>query len=126
MKIKQFKNIIPALIIISLMTLIFASGSLAGPLKKRMKARLPQIISLKTKEVIGENNLGYLEYRNPQKAHKELIEAENQDRQTIYKKIAQRQNSTAENVGRRRAARITEKAPAGTWLQNSQGEWYKK
>jgi len=123
MKIKQLKTIIPTLIIISL---ILASGSLAGALKEKMKARQPKIIALKAKGLIGENNLGYLEYISEKKPRKELIKADNQDRQTVYNAIAKQQNTTTENVGRRRAAQIAERAPVGTWLQNTQGEWYRK
>jgi len=126
MKIKQFNNIAPTMIIISLMALIFASGSLAGSLKERMKARQPQIIALKATRSIAENNLGYLEYRGTTAPGRDLVKAENQDRQAVYNAIARQQNTSAEIVGRRRAAQISARAPVGTWLQNGEGAWFRK
>jgi hypothetical protein len=38
----------------------FSAVAFAGPLQDRMKARLPEIVSLKSKGVIGENSQGYL------------------------------------------------------------------
>ncbi len=126
MKIRQFKTIIWLLTILSLISIIVASGALAGSLKEKMKARQPKIIALKAKGLIGENNLGYLEYRGAKEPRKELVKADNQDRESVYRAIARQQKTTAENVGRRRAAQIAERAPSGTWLQNIQGEWYRK
>ncbi len=123
MKTRQLQTILFILIII-LLTL--GNNSLAGSLKEKMKARQPQISTLKAKGIIGENNLGYLEYRGQKKPQKELLKAENQDRKTVYIAIARQQNTSTENVGRRRAAQIAKRAPAGTWLQNATGKWYRK
>ena len=122
MKNKRLQTIIFILIII----LLTLGTSLAGSLKEKMKARQPQIIALKAKGTIGENNRGHLEYRGEKEPTKGLLEEENQDRRTVYTAIAKQQNTSAENVGRRRAAQIAERAPAGTWLQNAKGEWYRK
>jgi uncharacterized protein YdbL (DUF1318 family) len=91
-----------------------------------MKARLPQSIQLKSEGIIGENNRGFLELRHQNSAAETLISAENQDRQTIYNAIAQQQRTSPDIVGHRRAAQITARAAAGTWLQDEQGNWYKK
>ena len=123
MKTRRLQTIIFTLIITSL---ILSSGSLAGSLKEQMKARQPKIIALKADGIIGENNRGYLEYRGEKEPRKGLMETENHDREIVYNAIAKQQNTNAENVGRRRAAQIAEKAPAGTWLQNAKGEWYRK
>ena len=122
MKNRRLQSIIFILIII----LLTFGTSLAGSLKEKMKARQPQIIALKAKATIGENNRGYLEYRGKKEPTKGLLEKENQDRRTVYIAIAKQQNTSAENVGRRRAAQIAERAPAGTWLQDAKGEWYRK
>ncbi|MCD6429633.1 MAG: YdbL family protein [Deltaproteobacteria bacterium] len=122
MKNRRLQTIIFILIII----LLTLGTSLGGSLKEKMKARQPQIIALKAKGTIGENNCGYLEYRGKKEPTKGLLEEENQDRRTVYTAIAKQQNTSAENVGRRRAAQIAERAPAGTWLQNAKGEWYRK
>ena len=128
MKTRQLSRIFFILLISSLFltTSVFSENALATSLKERMKARLPQIAQLKAKGIIGENNHGYLELRNQNTAAAALISAENQDRQTVYNAIAQQQNTSPEIVGQRRAAQITTRAAAGTWLQNGNGEWYRK
>ena len=107
-------------------SLIIVSSSLAGSLKEQMRARQPKIIALKAKGVIGENNRGYIETRTRKEPQTGLIKAENQNREVIYRAIAKQQNTSPENVGRRRAAQIADRAPNGTWLQNQKGDWYKK
>ncbi len=128
MKTRQLSRIFFTLFITSLFlsTTLFAGNALATSLKERMKARLPQIIQLKTDGIIGENNRGYLELRQQNATAADLISAENRDRQTVYNAIAQQQNTSPEIVGQRRAAQIIARAATGTWLQNSNGEWYKK
>ena len=123
MKTRRLQTIIFTLIITSL---ILSTGSLAGSLKEKMRARQPKIIALKADGIIGENNRGYLEYRGAKAPRKGTLEAENQDREAVYKAIAKQQSTSAENVGRRCAAQIAERAPSGTWLQNKKGEWYRK
>ena len=123
MKTRHLKITIFTLIITSL---ILVSGSFAGSVKEQMRARQPKLIAMKAERRIGENNRGYVEYRTPKEPRKGLVQAENQNRKEVYRAIAKQQNSNAENVGHRRAAQIAERAPAGTWLQNQKGEWYKK
>ncbi|MCK5539721.1 MAG: YdbL family protein [Deltaproteobacteria bacterium] len=123
MKIRRLQIIIFTLIITSL---LLSTGSLAGSLKEEMRARQPKINKLKADGLIGENNHGYLKYRGNEEPEKRLIDAENQDRDAVYKAIARQQNTDSENVGRRRATQIADRAPAGTWLQNNQDKWYRK
>jgi uncharacterized protein YdbL (DUF1318 family) len=128
MKARQFSRIFFTLFLASLFltSTLLAGNALAASLKERMKARLPQIIQLKAEGLIGENNRGYLELRNQNTTAAALISAENQDRQTVYNAIAQQQHANPEIVGQRRAAQIAARAVTGTWLQNGNGEWYKK
>ena len=123
MKTRHLQITIFTLIITSL---ILVSGSLAGSLKEEMRARQPKIIKLKVEGLIGENNRGFVEYRTAKEPRKGLVQAENQNRKVVYRAIAKQQNSNAGNVGRRRSAQIADRAPAGTWLQNQDGEWYRK
>ena len=44
-------------------------------------------------------------------------------RQEIFRTIAERQNTTAEVVGRRFAARVAERARVGTLRQTAEGNW---
>jgi len=105
---------------------ILGTYCLAGSIKERMKARLPEINDLKADGIIGENNLGYLEFMDTKKPREKLVADENKDRKTIYKIIAKKKGSTTENVGHRRAIKIAAKAKPGHWLQDDTGKWYQK
>lgn len=116
---------IPALLAFAVM-LFLAQGAWADAIKDRMVARLPVINELKSKGVIGENNQGFLEFRTGDRSQAAVIDAENQDRRTVYQAIAARQNTTAEFVGQTRAAQIASKEAAGVWIQDSGGTWTRK
>ncbi|MGW8288454.1 MAG: YdbL family protein [Desulfobulbales bacterium] len=111
--------------------LIFSTEGLcfagAADIKARMQQRLPTIVQLKSEGVVGENNLGYLEFV-PGAAQKmgNIVAEENSDRKMVYEAIAKQQNTTADLVGKRRAIQIGQRAAAGEWLQNDSGKWYKK
>ncbi len=117
--------------------LVFLCGLLAGSLflsgpaaaqdiKARMKDRLPIIDELKARGIVGENNLGFLEFVGDQREKPEVVKAENQDRAVVYAAIAKQQGVPVELVGKRRAAQLRELAPPGEWLQKESGEWYQK
>lgn len=95
-------------------------------IKNRMAQRLPTINQLKDQELIGENNLGYLEFRGSNQPETEMIAAENSDRRLAYETISTEIGVPLEEVGKRRAAKIAEKEAPGRWLQNAAGAWYKK
>ena len=99
----------------------------ANDIKARMQERLPTIVQMKTAGVIGENNMGYLEFV-PGAARKaaDLISAENNDRKSVYNAIGKQQGTTGQLVGERRANQIGKKASTGEWLQDTSGKWYKK
>lgn len=107
-------------------TLLFTGHALAEDIKARMQGRLPIIVDLKTRGVVGETNQGYLEMRNGQTEKQDVVAAENQDRQAVYQQIAKKAGTDVKLVGQRRAAQIAEKASAGEWLQDSSGKWYQK
>jgi uncharacterized protein YdbL (DUF1318 family) len=94
-------------------------------LKARMLKRVDVINSLKAKGVVGENNRGYLEFRGP-KENADVVDAENQDRKTVYAAIAKQQGTGIDVVEKHRAAQIERIAKPGTWLQDANGKWYKK
>ena len=106
---------------------IFSTPSAADTtsIKSRMKARLPIIKALKKNGIVGENNKGYLEFI-VNKNKEDLVNAENQDRKTIYSAIAQQQGTTIDVVEIHRAAQIEQKAESGEWLQDANGKWYQK
>ncbi len=106
----------------------FAAGIsvFADDIKARMKQRLPVIIELKTKGIVGENNAGYLEFIGAKREKADVVAAENEDRKTVYAAIAKQQGTTAELVGKRRALQIAQKANKGEWVQDSSGKWLQK
>ena len=115
-------------ILIILITILFITvNAFSASVKERMKARIPEIDTLKASGIIGENNKGFLEFRVQSSKHAELISSENQDRVLAYNMIAEQvKNTTAKLVGERRALQIAEKAVQGTWLQDETGKWYQK
>ncbi len=98
----------------------------AQDIKARMKARLPVIIELKSKGIVGENNKGFLEFVGGQHEKADVVQAENSDRAQVYEAIAKQQGVTPELVGKRRAAQLRDLAKPGEWLQNENGQWYQK
>lgn len=107
-------------------TMIFTGHALAQDIKARMQSRLPIIVDLKARGVVGENNQGYLEMLKGQTEKQDVVAAENQDRKAVYQQIAGKAGTDAKLVGQRRATQIAEKASAGEWLQDASGKWYKK
>lgn len=106
----------------------FATGvsAFADDIKTRMKQRLPVIIELKAKGIVGENNAGYLEFIGAKREKADVVAAENQDRKTVYAAIAKQQGTTTELVGKRRALQIANKANPGEWVQDASGKWIQK
>ena len=98
----------------------------ADSIKQRMIDRLPVINDLKDRRIIGENNLGFLEFVGNQKEKADVVAAENMDRKSVYEAIAKNQGTTVKVVGQHRAIQISEKALAGEWLQDANGKWYQK
>ncbi len=101
---------------------VFAES--AGDIRRRMEQRLPQIDTLKSQEIVGENNRGYLEERKPGGA--DTVSAENRDREAVYALIARETGATADAVGRARAKQIAANSRAGVWVQDESGAWKKK
>ncbi|MCF6156989.1 MAG: DUF1318 domain-containing protein [wastewater metagenome] len=107
-------------------TFVFITQGYAEDIKARMKERLPAIKELKAKGIVGENNKGYLEFIGDVKEGEDIVNDENNDRKEVYKAIAAQQGIPADIVSKRRAMQIADKAAPGEWLQNENGEWYKK
>jgi uncharacterized protein YdbL (DUF1318 family) len=98
----------------------------SSDIKDRMKARLPAIIAMKVQGVIGESNSGYLQILAGKAADAQVVEAENQDRRTVYELIAKQQKTTMAVVGQQRARIIRDNARSGEWIQTDDGKWLKK
>ena len=99
----------------------------AATIKANMQKRLPAINALLKRGVVGEGNNGYLAVLGTLTADEQkVVDAENQDRKTVYSAIARQQGATVELVGQRRALQIAERAQAGTRIQNAEGKWLTK
>lgn len=119
------------LITILLVTAIFsllatAAWGGAQEIKARMAERLPMIMELKQKGLVGENNVGLLEFVGAAIEQADVVEAENKDRKIVYEAIAKKTGTAAEIVGQRRARQIAENAKSGEWLQDETGQWKQK
>lgn len=121
MKRTTFSSLIILSIILLSATVAFSQG-----IKERMKERLPDIVELKNNDIIGENDLGYLEFVGNKKEKEDIVKAENNDRKKVYEAIARKQKATADIVGKRRAQQIAEKSNPGNWLKGENGKWYQK
>lgn len=115
-----------SLMIIVSIILLFTTVAYSQGIKERMKERLPNIVELKNKSIVGENNLGYLEFVGDKKEKEEVVKAENKDRGKVYEAISRKQKTTANMVGKRRAQQIAEKSNPGNWLKGENGKWYQK
>jgi hypothetical protein len=91
-----------------------------------MKERLPVIVELKAKGIVGENNKGYLEFVGGKKEKADVVAAENEDRKQVYAAIAKQQGTTTELVGKRRALQLAKRADPGEWVQDAAGKWIQK
>lgn len=109
------------------LALIFSVFTLAhsDDIKSRMSQRLPAIIALKDKGIIGEDSSGYLAYVTASSEGQDIVNAENADRKAVYQMIAQKTGSTADSVGKQRAAQIAQNETAGHYIQVN-GKWVKK
>ena len=105
-------------------TVIFADD--IQTIKVQMEKRLPFIVELKSKGIIGENNTGYLQYVQANRENEEVVNAENEDRKKVYAIIAKKEGASIWQVGSRRALQIAKKALKGDWLQDQNGKWYQK
>ena len=114
------------IVLISLCLLSSTAWAGAKEIKARMAERLPVIMDLKAKGVVGENSQGLLEFRGAQKERADVVDAENKDRMTVYKAIAKKTGSTVDLVGNRRAKQIAERAGSGEWVQTEDGDWLQK
>ena len=120
---------ITAALLAGLFLLAVAARAESAELKERFLQRKPLLEKMKTLEWIGENNLGFLAFRGTAGQSKEniqVVQAENEDRKTVYAEIAVKLNTVVEEVGKRRAVQIASLAPAGHWLQDADGNWYQK
>ena len=96
-------------------SLFLATSIQAASIKDRMAGRIPAINSLKDQGTIGENNMGFLEYRTGSKPKQQLVADENKDRGAVYGAIAKKQGSRP-GTGRSAASKYDSKHREGRSL----------
>jgi uncharacterized protein YdbL (DUF1318 family) len=119
--------LIPILFVIATLGILATSAwGGAKEVKARMAERLPGIMELKQKGIVGENNLGLLEFVGAAKDMADVVRDENKDRKMVYNAIAKKAGTTPEIVGQRRAQQIADIAGSGEWVQDETGKWKQK
>lgn len=95
--------------------------------KSRMLQRESSVDALKSAGLVGENNRGFLEARGSLSGDQQkVVSDENSDRGTVYAAIASQVGTSADAVGRSRAAKIAASSRSGVWIQAADGSWAKK
>lgn len=122
----MYRNTKLMVLIMITVVLAMTGTAWAQGLKERMQSRLPAIVDLKARGIVGEDNNGFLAYIHGKNEKEDVVAAENTDRKTVYAAIAKKQGTTVELVGQRRALQLAEKAKPGEWLQKPDGQWYQK
>jgi uncharacterized protein YdbL (DUF1318 family) len=120
----------PCALIFSLF-LIVLLAAVAGAadmqaIKANMLDRKPTIDALKKSGSIGEGADGYLHVRQAAGNAAGVVKAENDDRRTVYRSIADQQKTSIETVSRRRGLQLFGRAAPGHWLKKEDGTWYRK
>ena len=91
-----------------------------------MRARVPQIIALKDKGVIGEKLDGLLGVVKASSKAKSVVKAENKDRLSVYKKRAKKGGTSLPTFMKVMGEERIKKEKPGRFIQNAQGSWVKK
>lgn len=126
MKIKMYVPFLIVTLIVVGLTGALSRAEDISTVKVQMEKRLPLIVELKSKGIVGEDRMGYLQFVGGKREKEDVVQAENQDRRKIYEVISQKEGVTIEQVGQRRALQIVNKAKKGEWLQDQNGKWYQK
>jgi len=105
-------------------------------LKTSIKKRFPNLVSYFQRGIIGENNRGLLEIKSWQGVSlakrakvKQLVEAENKDRMSLYQEVAKNMGIDPSQLGKVQkifAKQWQKTAPSGTWIQTEEGKWVRK
>ncbi|TVM00725.1 MAG: DUF1318 domain-containing protein [Candidatus Brocadia sp. WS118] len=125
----KIKICVSFLIVMLIGVVLMCNASRAQDLsaiKIQMEKRRSLIVELKHKEIVGEDMMGYLQFIGGKREKEDIVQAENQDRRTVYEAIAKKEGATTEQVGQRRALQIANQARKGVWLQGQNGKWYQK
>ncbi|HBM16590.1 MAG TPA: DUF1318 domain-containing protein [Lentisphaeria bacterium] len=117
-------NILKLFTVLSLMLSVVVTAY-SDDIKDRMSQRLSQLIALKDKGIIGEDQNGYLAFVGSSKEGQAIVDAENADRKTVYQMIAEKTGTTLQIVGKQRAIQLAQNETTGHYIQKN-GKWVKK
>ena len=108
-------------------------------LKERFKERYSTLMRLKDSEKLGETFLGFVDVVEPQYLGEPIdpdesegstiatfIAEENSDRTALYRLIAEKTSTKEEDVAKRNAKRLFQKARMNHFLKRSDGVWVQK
>lgn len=93
------------------------------------RARYEQLAAMKAQGKIGENNHGYLDALDSGDGVKDVVDAENTDRKSIYKTIVEQNGLPADALATVETvfAQVQrDKAASGDSIQDESGSWIKK
>lgn len=126
MKVKTCVSFLIVMIIGGIFANVSSFADDLNAIKAEMGKRLPAIVELKSKGIVGEDNSGYLQFVGGKREKEAVVQAENQDRKNVYGAIAKKEGVSINQVGQLRATQIAEKAKKGEWLQDQDGKWHQK
>lgn len=105
-------------------------------IRDKLAANLNEVLAQKRTGVLGETNDGKLEIRDPQNQKKlflkklqRLVDEENSARDELYEEVVHSNGLPAErlkNVRESFARSFQSESPAGTWIQDAEGNWTQK
>lgn len=105
----------------------FAGAEDRQAIQERISERDEAVSALLLEQKVGETNRGFLAARaDLTRSEKELMEAENEDREALYQILSEDVGRSAEEIGIIRARQLAERSVAGVWIQNRRGEWFIK
>ena len=94
---------------------------------KRRRDRRPQIHALESQGSVGESSSAFLIVRGQlDAASQQAVDAENQDRSSIYQALAAKNGTSVEEIQKVYAKKLLGYAPAGTPVQAPDGSWSNK
>lgn len=129
------------LLAVSFTTFIPGSSSQAdddSTLKQRFARRYPTLVRLKDVAKLGESATGFIDVVDkkylPEKVEDDpesqtiaaFIDLENSDRKKLYDMVAKKTSSSPEQVAKRNAKRVFEKALSHHYLKLPSGKWVQK
>lgn len=91
-----------------------------------MKERLPTIVDMKTKGLVGEQPDGYLGVIKDEGGAKAVSDAENSDRRAEYGKRAAAQGQTVDVLAAVLGEARVRQEKAGRFIRTKDGQWVKQ